>query len=315
MKLAAPFILALLLFCDAAAQQDTGSGMDFLSIAPSAKQLSLSEATSATLTGSSAIYSNPALLVMEPNSSIEVDYTLWVADVNNQFASANFLRDGYALGVGVYNSRSNEFEARSQPGPSQGDFSISYLSVSGAAAYKMGNFSAGITGHYLREEIFQLRANGYAFSAGVAAELFQQRIRLGAVVQNLGEMEELDFIATSLPSTFRLGATANVVEFTTPGMNDLPILLSLHTEWIHPLEDVPTSDYVEGGSNDFFSLALSAEVSDLFNIRGGYKFGPTERPLSFGLGLNIDPITVNYAIIPFSTGFGWVHSIGIQYYF
>jgi len=316
MRYTATVILLFLFVSDLTARQDTGSGMDFLTISPSSLQLSIAEASSATLSGSSAIYSNPALLAMEPSSSMEINYTLWIADVNNQFASVNFLRDDYALALGIYNSRSSEFEARDQPGPSQGNFAISYLAVSAAGAYKIGPFSAGITGHFLREEVFQLRANGYAFSAGVAGEFLRDRVRVGAVIQNLGEMEELDVISTPLPTTFRLGATADVIEFTTPGRNDLPILLTLHTEWIHPLEDLPSSDYVRNeDSNDFFSLAMSADVADLFNFRAGYKFGPTERPFSFGLGMNIDPIIVNYAMVPFSTGFGIAHSIGLQFYF
>lgn len=296
--------------------QDIGSGMDFLNIAPSAGQLSISEATSAKLTGSSAIYSNPALLAMEPSSSADVSYSLWVADVNNQFASVNLLQDNYAVAFGVYNSRSNDFEARDQPGPSQGDFSISYLALSGAAAYQMGPVSAGFTAHYLREEVFQLRANGYAVSAGIAAEFLRNRIRAGAVIQNLGEMEPLNNIETKLPSAFRLGFSADVIEFTTPGENDLPVLLSLHSEWIHPLEDLPRSDYIESDEvTDFFSIAMSADIAGLFELRGGYMFGPTERPYSLGLGVLIDPVKVNYAMIPFSTGFGMAHSIGVQFYF
>lgn len=312
------YVLAIILlsFSTSLFAQDVGSGMDFLNIAPSAEQLAISEASSATLTGSSAIYSNPALLAMEPSSSAEVSYTLWVADVNNQFASVNLLEDDYAIGFGVYNSRSNEFEARDQPGPSQGDFSISYLAVSGAAAYKVGPISAGFTAHYLREEVFQSRANGYAVSAGIAGEFFRNRVRVGAVIQNLGEMEELNNIETTLPSTFRMGLTADLVEFTTPGDNDLPILLSLHSEWIHPLEEIPRSDYIGSDrDNNFYSLALSADIAGLFELKGGYMFGPSERPLSLGLGLLIDPVKVNYAMVPFSTGFGMAHSIGVQFYF
>lgn len=316
MKFYTLLILCLLSALPLAARQDTGSGMDFLNIAPSPHQLSLSEASSATLTGSSAIYSNPALLVMEPRSSVEANYTLWIADVNNQYASANFVNEDYAIGFGLYNSRSNEFEARDRPGPSQGEFAISYLSLSGSAAYRAGAFSAGITAHYLREEILQLRANGYAISAGIAGEFLRDRIRVGAAVQNLGEMEDLNQTDTPLPSTLRAGVTANLIEVTTPGRNDLPILLSVHTEWIHPLEDLPGTDYTNSRENDdFFSLALSADIADLIQLRGGTLFGPTDRPFSLGLGFNIDPVTVNYAMIPFSTGFGMAHSIGLQFYF
>lgn len=298
------------------AQQDTGSGIDFLNIAPSAYQLSLADATTATLSGSSAIYSNPALLVMESSSSVEANYyTLSLADINNQYASVNFLSDDYAIGFGVYNSQSTEFEARREPGPSQGNFSFTYLALSASAAYKIGPVSAGITGHYLREEVLQLRANGFAFNAGIAGEFLRERVRVGAVLQNLGEMNELDQAATKLPSNLRLGASVDVVEFSAPGRQNLPILLSLYSEWIHPLEEISGNDSLNGENDDNLSLAMSADIGDLIQLRGGYKFGSTIRPVSLGLGVNIEPVSVNYAMVPFSTGFGMAHSIGVQFYF
>lgn len=309
-------LLISLLFVTDAFAQDAGSGLDFLNVGPSARLLSIGDATSATSTGSSAIYSNPALLIMESESSVDLSYTSWVAEVTNQFAAVNLLRGNYALAFGVYNSRSDGFEARSQPGDSDGEFSISYLSLSGAAAYNFGPFSAGLTLQYIREEIFQLRANGYAVSGGLAAEFLDHRVRVGAAVQNLGQMEELDFQSTRLPSLFRVGTMANLISFSTPGYNDLPILLSIHADYIVPIEQVSTSDFIESDQNDdFLSLALSADVADLFYIQGGYKFGPTERPVSLGAGFNIYPLKVNYALLPFSTGFGTAHSVGIQFYF
>lgn len=312
-------ILLILLFCAGnlfAQSQDTGSGMDFLNIGPSSTLLSLSEATSATPTGSSAIYSNPALLILEASSSVDFSYTLWIADVKNQFASVNLLRDSYAIGFGVYNSRSDGFQARDQPGPSQGDFSISYLSLTASAAYKVGSVSAGITAHYLREEVFQFRANGYAFTTGITGSLFDERIRLGTVFQNIGKMEELDNVSTDLPSTFKAGLMADLIEFTTPGRNDLPVLLSLHADYIVPLNDVSSTDFIDQNEGrNFLAVAISADVADLFYLQTGYKWGPTERPLSFGLGIVIDPVRVNYALVPFQTGFGTSHSIGLQYYF
>lgn len=296
--------------------QDTGSGMDFLNIGPSARLLSMSEATTATPTGPSASYSNPALLVIETSSSVDFNYTLWVAQVNNQFASVNLLRDSYAIGFGVYNSRSDGFQARDQPGPSQGDFSISYLSLTASAAYKLGPVSAGITAHYLREEVFQFRANGYAFTSGLTGTFFDERVRVGTVFQNIGKMEELDNISTELPATFKAGIMAHLIEFTTPGQNDLPILLSLNADYIVPLKDPSTSDFIEQDEGrNFLAVAVSADIADLFYLQTGYKWGPTERPFSFGLGMAIDPIRVNYALVPFRTGFGTAHSIGLQFYF
>lgn len=296
--------------------QDTGSGLDFLNIGPSSRLLSISEASTAVLTGPSAIYTNPGLLALEDRSGIDVNYTLWISDVDNQFAAVNFRQRNWAFAAGVYNSTSDGFQARDQPGPSAGEFSIGYLSLAGAAAYKIGALSVGATVQYLREEVFQFRANGYAFSGGIAAEFLDRRIRAGASVKNIGNMESLDQISTTLPSTVNIGIAASAVEFVTPGANDLPILISIYADWSKPLEENPASDFFDGdGFESFFSLAMNADIADLFYLQGGYRFGPTERPFSIGAGLGIDPVRVNYALVPFSTGFGTVHSLGIQYWF
>ncbi|MCC5907582.1 MAG: PorV/PorQ family protein [Balneolaceae bacterium] len=310
------FVLIILFFAADLTAQDTGSGLDFLNIGPSSRLLSISEASTAVTTGPSAIYTNPSLLVLEEVSSLDLSYTLWIADVYNQFAAVNFRRNRSAFALGVYNSTSDGFLAFSGPGDSAGEFSIGYLSIAGAAAYKFGPFSIGATGQYLREEIFQHRANGYALSGGITAEFLDRRLRTAFAVKNLGNMESLDEISTTLPATINAGLSADLIEFVTPGANDLPVLLSLYADWSKPIEDNPTSDYnVHDPDEGFISVALNADIAELFYIQGGYRFGATERPISFGLGMAIEPVRINYAIVPFSTGFGTVHSFGLQYYF
>jgi len=310
------FLFLTLLTTVSVAAQDTGSGLDFLNIGPSSRLLAISEASTAVLTGPSAIYTNPALLALEDQSSLDASYTLWISGVNNQFAAINFLRGNSAFAAGIYNSRADGFEARDTPGPSAGDFSIGYLSLAGAFAHSIGPVSIGATAQYLREEVFQFRANGYAINTGFAVEFLDRRVRSAVSVNNLGTMESLDLQSTTLPATLNLGAALSLIDFTTPGANDLPVLLSVFLDWSKPLEENPTSDFIDRDPNEgFFSVALNADVSDLFYLQAGYRFGPTERPLSFGLGMEIEPIRINYALVPFSTGFGTVHSFGLQYFF
>jgi hypothetical protein len=312
------FILLVLAFAgyESARSQDTGSGLDFLNIGPSPRMLSVSEASTALLSGPSSIYSNPSLLSFETGNSLDVSYTLWVANVSNQFAGVHFKRDRLSYGLAVYASQADEFEARNQPGPPAGTFSISYFSLAGSVAYRTGPLSVGVTGQFLREEIFQLTANGYAFNVGTALNLLNDRLLAGVSLNNLGEMEELDVISTPLPATFRAGISGRVVEFTTPGRNDFPVLLSLAFDWTRPLEEASGGDFTPRDADEsFYTVALVADAAGLFSIQSGYRFGPTERPVSFGAGMIIDPIRINYALVPFSTGYGTVHSFGIEYRF
>lgn len=306
----------LILMPHALNAQDTGSGLDFLNISPSANLLSIAEAQSAVPSGAASVYTNPALLTLEQTSALDIHYTLWIAEVTNQFAAVNLRKNNRSIGFGVYSSKSDGFAARNQPGPPQGDFSIGYLSLAGSYAYKLGPVSFGATGQYLREEVFQHRANGFAISVGTAGQLLEQRLTIGIAVMNLGKMEDLNNEATQLPSSFRGGLSARLVNLNTPGFENLPVLISIHTEWMKPLEDSPSSDFIDSDrKRSFLNLGLTANFSDIIELKGGFKLGPTERPLSFGAGLNIDPIQVNYAIVPFSTGFGTAHSIGLQYFF
>lgn len=296
--------------------QDTGSGLDFLNIGASSRMLSLSEATTASATGPSSIYSNPSLLVLDDQSSLDVSYSLWIANVNNQFAAMNLRRNDRAFALGIYSSGSDGFEARDRPGPSAGEFSIRYLSLSGAIAQKIGPFSIGVTGQYLREEVFQFRASGYAFNAGITTSFMDGKILAAAAVKNLGKMESLDEESTPLPSSFNAGLSASLIEFNTPGENDLPVLVSLIADWHQPIEESSGGDFTGSNKEDgFFTVAMDLNIGDLLFVQSGYRWGPTERPYSFGLGLEIESVRVNYALVPFSTGFGTVHSFGVQYYF
>lgn len=299
-----------------AESQDIGAGLDFLNISPSTSLLAISEAQTATPSGAGSIYSNPALLVLEDASVLDISYTLWIADVQNQFAAVNLKRNRSAFAFGVYNSQSDEFEARDQPGQPAGLYSIGYLSLAGSSAYQIGPLSFGITGQYLREEVFQYRANGYSISIGAAGSLYNNRLRIGTSVLNLGRMQALSNVATLLPSSFRFGVDAQFIEFTTPGFNDLPVLLSIHADYMHPLEQSPSSDFIgDDRKASFYSFGVTADIAEIFILRSGFKIGPTERPFSVGAGFNIEHVQINYALVPFSTGFGTVHSIGLQYFF
>lgn len=296
--------------------QDAGSGLDFLNIGPSARMLSISEAHTASHIGAASIYSNPAMLAMERKSGLDVNYTLWVAGLTNQYAAVNLRNNNRAIAFGVYNSRADDFEARDNPGLSQGGFSVGYLSLSAAYAHRIGPLSLGITTQYLREEVFQFRAGGYAFNLGAAAKILDERITLGAAVMNLGEMADLDLISSELPALFRTGIEADLIELRTPGFNDLPLLITLHADYVQPLTDASGSDFTSNNSKDpSFNLAISADVADIIFLQTGFTFGPTDRPVSFGLGFNIEPVRFNYALVPFTTGYGTVHSIGLQYDF
>jgi hypothetical protein len=309
-------ILSLLFFSISIPLWAQGSGFDMLSISPNPYSLSKAEATTSISEGAASIYSNPALLVYNKNSSIDLGYTFWIAEVTNIFGGVNFLRDRSAIAFSFYTSGSSEYEQYSAPGQSSGTFSIQYLSVSAAYAYDFKYFTLGGAAQYLNEEIFSYQANGYALNFGIASKLLNDRIRLGSSFTNLGEMDELNIEATTLPATFKTGISADLFEFSAPSNDDLPILISAYADFIHPMAESSDTDYADySNSEDYFNLGLSVNIAEVLELSSGYKTQNNVRPISFGAGFITDDIKFNYALIPFNTGYGTVHSIGIQYKF
>jgi len=309
------FIFIIVIFLSfnslADAQQ---SGLKLLEVNPSASELARSEASIATPNGASSIYSNPALLALNSFSTIDLGYTSWISESNNVFGGINLIKGKRALAFSFYTSGVTGLEQRDTPGESNGDFSIQYLSISGAYAYDFNYFTLGIAGHYLNEEIYPYRATGYGVNLGIASSLASDRIRIGASLLNLGEMEKLNEVATELPSNFNIGFAADVIEFTHKKNLNLPILVTVMADYVIPTTNSSSSNYTDFNPDEnFFNLGIGFEVAEVVLINAGYKTGDNTRPISFGVGFITEKVIFNYALIPFNTGFGTVHSIGIQY--
>ncbi|MEX0720661.1 MAG: hypothetical protein WD059_08345 [Balneolaceae bacterium] len=321
------FITAVLFLISAGAFAQS-PGLEMLNISPTPYSLSRAEATTSVAEGAASIFSNPALLALNRSSSMDLGYSFWIADLTNIFGGVNFLNGKQAIAFSFYSSGADDYEQRNNPAQeSNGTFSIQNLSIAAAYAYDFNLFSFGGAVQYLNEENFTYRASGYAFNLGVARYFLDERIRTGASVSNLGEMSELNVTATTLPSNFKMGASADIVEISAQKNNDLPVLISAYTDFVYPLSDTNDKDYADYSPSDpHFNLGLGFKIAEVVELSGGYKFkiedlldrdfsGYSERPFAIGAAFISDDIKFNYALIPFNTGYGTVHSIGIQYKF
>lgn len=311
-------LIALIAASPASAQnsQATSFGLDFLNIAPNATTLSLAEAYTASLNGSVDIYTNPASLAMENSSYFSANYTAWLADFNHSHVSASFKSGKNSYGIGIISLNSSDFEARNQPGPSQGVFSVGFLSVAGAYARQIANFSVGVTAHFLNENYLNNQASGYGFNFGVSSHWLNKRVRVAATIQNVGEMDELNEVSTELPTNLRGGIYADVVEFTTPGRDDLPILVSLQADVVKPLVDDIDDSISTYDLNDLrMHFGSTINFAELIDLRVGYLSGESARNWSLGAGFHINSIRFNYAYLPLTTGYNDVHSLGLEYAF
>lgn len=307
------FCFVLLCISNASLAQQ--SGFDLLTIGPDTRALGLNEAVTAELLGGSSLYTNPANLAFEEHSSLNATYTLWIGDLTHTHAAVNLRKGPRALAFGFLGSQVDGIPLRDQPGPSDGSFTTSSLSLSGGYAYRWGPLAAGASLHYLREEYYIYDASGYAVNLGASARLWHDRILIGTTLLNIGEMEKLRNEATTLPTTLRAGFDAEVFTFTPPENKDLPITMNLKNDWVLPLRTSSGTTQSQASDAIYTNIAVEFNIADVIALRSGYKTGETVRHWSAGAGISVGAITANYAMVPFETGFGTAHSIGLRYRF
>lgn len=295
--------------------QNVNTGFSMLNNAPTPNSLSLNEATTGNYSGAGALYQNPALLVNGSSSTLDFAYSSWMDDTKYIFGGANFIQGKRAFALGIYNSKIDGFEQRNNPGGSNGDFSISYLSITGGLAYDFDILSVGISGQFLNEENFQYQASGYAFNFGLASEFFDSRLKTGISLLNIGSMDNLNNKPTQLPEQLRAGISVDVFRFAPPKNSNLPILVSTSFDYVNPLHSESNSQIGTIETSPFFNVGLRFNVAEVVELSTGYKSGETTKPWAFGAGFITDLLNIHYSIIPYETGFGTLHSIGLQYKF
>jgi len=166
---------------------------------------------------------------------------------------------------------------------------------------------------YLYEELYNLWATGYALSGGITASLLDDRLRIGSSLLNNGEMEILVDERSPLPTMWRTGVWSRVLQLSTVGSSEIPLTASLSADYTVPLNENGSSDGATAINDPWVSIGTEIIVSDLISIRGGVRTGESKRRFSAGLGIEQGSFRFDYAYVPFETGFGVTHSLGITY--
>lgn len=176
-----------------------------------------------------------------------------------------------------------------------------------AAAYRRGLLSVGATAKALREHVADSAGEYWDAVAvtgdvGLAVTVFDI-MALGAVMQNLaGTFVEDSVGALALPRTIRVGYALNMID----PQGEMRLLLT--TEWIRP----------QGGDSWW---ALGAEGGMVRSgvgavVRAGYaagRAGADRRAPSFGAGLVLGPLRVDYAWQGWNGGARTSHRIGARW--
>lgn len=282
------------------------SGLSFLTLGIDAQALAKGDAGVATSSGAFASYWNPAGLA-GTGSEIGVSHHVWIGDIRTYGLNGAFrVGERSGIGVSIVATGAGSLEAREQPGESDGLFDAQFVSAGASFGHQFGPLRAGVAVKFLSERIFTNSANGYGFDVGIQTALLNETVHLGAIMANMGSMEELNVEATELPRLLRVGAEVFPFRAITALDGEVFLSTSLLAEVSH--------NYVTDRTQWHFGL--SAEVLETVTARVGYLTHDFLRDVSAGVGIEIADIWFDYAVLPFEDGFGGPgHIITVRYGF
>ena len=294
----------LLFFCTALAVQAQGNGLAFLTLDPDPAGQAAGGAYSAAGSGPFSPLFNPAGLASGSRNGIALTFQDWIGDARTLGIAGRFgLGEKVGAGLYVLSTSSGDLEARDRPGPAEGTFEVQYFAVGAGIARQFGPVQVGVAGKVLSERVFDSSASGYAFDAGVQVEAMDG-FRIGAAVQHLGKMNELETAATPLPTTFRGGVSLRPFRLMAATESTALLSTAFHAEVVYRLEQNDPTQIRIGGEATLF---------DMLTLRGGYVFGDPVRRVSAGAGLAVGAFRVDYAMLPLDTGFGTGQLISLGY--
>ncbi len=298
----AAVLLVALVSVQAANENRTGTaGATELLIPVGARGSAMAGSVVANSYGVDALYWNPAGLAWLEGTEVMASYLPYFADINvTYFAFGKSIEDFGSIAFSAKVVSIGDIEETTEGFPDgTGNIYSPTLAVIGAtyarALTTQVNF--GATAHYIREDIFQVSANGFAFDFGFTFEPRWHGVTLGLVMKNFGPKDmvfsgagfdrQVDQRPVSsanakseLPTSINLGMAYN---FVNQGNNSATLSGNFRSNNL---------------SDDLWQGGLEYVNSEKYSLRAGYNYSSNNEYLygfSLGGGLVFDLGETNLA--------------------
>ena len=298
------------------------TGFQFLSIASDARSGGMADAMTTMHSNSVSIFSNPAGLARQ-NEFFDINFSSneWIAGIKHDALSFSFSpKNGQfgSVGFSLLNVDYGELQGTMVWDNEQGFIDTEKFSPS-ALAFGVGygralseNFSVG--GHlkkayqYLGNNVVPISdssnvvennvANAIAVDFGTIYITDWHGFTFGMSVRNFSEEAEYGYDSFQLPLTFRIGGSIDVLSFFPSFSEKQSLRMAL--EALHPRSHP-----------ERLNLGLEYSFMGMGHLRLGYLFNYDERNLTYGGGIKIGPLKVDYALTPFGV-FDSVNRISVS---
>ena len=298
------FLLIAFCLLQAAAAGASGGGTssaEFLLRPPGARATGMAEAYSSLGTdvgGITAIYYNPASAAYLRKPEFSVMGQRGFADDNYgslYFGFPTTMYGTYGGGVQYYNA--GDIELINTAGESRTVNAEQDL----AAFFNYGTiysgFASGINARILRSSLVdQFDAIAVAADLGAQARFLDDQVSVGLSVDNLGTQLQYHSVGEQIPLVVRGGAS-----YRYPFIDGSHLIASMDGMFVR-------------GENGKALIGFEYFLRNVVSLRAGYKAGQDIGKLSFGFGVVVAKVRIDYALTD-ADGLGKVHTASLTYKF
>ncbi len=297
------------------------TSFQFLKIVPDARSTAMGEASASIVNTAEAVFHNPAGLIYVENLDVSFSYVDWLLDIKYSAFSAAY-RFSYFGTFGfqlVYGDIGDIEETRVDglgfvgksynPGLTGRTFSPNSL-VAGLT-YARGlteKFSFGITAKYVSEKLApglgleDASAAAILFDGGILYDTGFRSIKLGLSVRHFGG--DIKFYAEKYPppQTFNVSISSYLI-----GINGLFTNIS-DQKLLFAFDMIQPRDYGQQ-----YNTGLEYSFKDMFFLRTGYKMNYDEEGFTYGFGVRLTGIRVDYSFGDFGKYLDSVHRFSLSF--
>ena len=292
-------ILMFVLFTGISYSQNDGAGntgLSFLKLGIGARSIAMGEAYSSLADDGTAFIYNPARMNASENGNVTAMFIKTMLDMTTNYVGAKFRIKKLGIGLGLLKTTVSDIEVRNTPGAPIDKFNADNFSGGISLSYEVyQNLSVGVTGKLIYEKLYIDESSGFGMDFG--ANYIYKNLSVAAVVNNVGSMNPLRVEKTPMPTSLRFGAS-----------------YLYRKDNISVTGAVDAFKVLDGGS---FHGHFGAEggYKEFIFLRAGYQTGYDNKGFTAGLGLKYKTLTLDYALQPYSTGFGSGNSLSLGFNF
>ncbi|MBP7652093.1 PorV/PorQ family protein [Candidatus Dependentiae bacterium] len=267
---------------------------NFLLLGAGAKSISLGNAMTSSNYGLFALKYNPASIADNSVSKIGFSYSSYFENISHHYLGYQWKN----LGVYIQYLDYGKFDRTTYTGFDQilGNFSAQDICAAVSYGYSLHRwFNSGISFKYIKSRLAEYSANAVAVDFGVQKEfsLFDENIRTGFSILNLGSKLKYMSKDENLPRTYRIG-------FSCPILDNFDF----------------NFDFVKTYYDNFgIQSGIEWKYKNTLAVCLGYDgLNEASKKISIGFGLKYSRMEFDYAFVPYND-LDSMHNLTLQYQF